>query len=63
MTMLESQKIIGANAFLRVEAFSVMVEIMDVKQAYGNTRYLVEPLNGTGEAWVDSSRVTIMYGV
>jgi len=63
MTMLESQKIIGANAFLRVEAFSVMVEIMDVKQAYGNTRYLVEPIGGHGEAWVDKSRIKIVEGV
>jgi hypothetical protein len=63
MSMLEMSKTIGANAFLRVEAFSVAVEVMDAKQAYGNTRYLVKPTNGTGEAWVDSSRVTIMYGV
>lgn len=63
MTMLESQKIIGARALLRVEAFSVMVEVMDVKQAYGNTRYLVQPVNGHGEAWVDKSRITITEGV
>ena len=60
MTTLESQKIIGARALLRVEAFSVMVEVMDVKQAYGNTRYLVEPIGGHGEAWVDKSRIKIV---
>ena len=63
MTMLESQKIIGARALLRVEAFSVMVEVMDVKQAYGNTRYLVEPIGGHGEAWVDKSRIKIVEAV
>jgi len=63
MTMLEMSKTIGANAFLRVEAFSVAVEVMDAKQAYGNTRYLVQPINGHGEAWVDSSRITITEGV
>ena len=63
MSALESQKIIGAKALLRVEAFSVMVEVMDVKQAYGNTRYLVEPIGGHGEAWVDKSRIKIVEGV
>ena len=63
MSTLESQKIIGARALLRVEAFSVMVEVMDVKQAYGNTRYLVEPIGGHGEAWVDKSRIKIVEGV
>jgi len=63
MSALESQKIIGARALLRVEAFSVMVEVMDVKQAYGNTRYLVEPIGGHGEAWVDKSRIKIVEGV
>jgi len=60
MSTIESQKIIGARALLRVEAFSVMVEVMDVKQAYGNTRYLVEPIGGHGEAWVDKSRIKIV---
>jgi len=63
MSALESQKIIGAKALLRVEAFSVMVEVMDVKQAYGNTRYLVEPIGGHGEAWVDKSRIKIVEAV
>lgn len=63
MSTMEMSKAIGATALLRVEAFSVMVEITDAKQAYGNTRYLVEPINGHGTAWVDSSRITITEGV
>jgi hypothetical protein len=58
MTMLEMGKTIGELALLRVEGFQVQVHINDAKQAYGNTRYLVTPTNGTGGAWVDSSRLT-----
>jgi hypothetical protein len=61
--MLEMSKTVGATALLRIEAFSVGVKVMDAKQAYGNTRYLVTPTNGQGEAWVDSSRITITEGV
>lgn len=58
MSMLEMSKAIGELALLRVEGFAVQVHVEDAKQAYGNTRYLVTPTNGTGSAWVDSSRLT-----
>ena len=57
MTIAEMAKVIGSLAMLRIEGFQVQVEILDVKQAYGNTRYLVMPTNGAGSAWVDSSRI------
>jgi cell division protein FtsN len=56
--MKELMKALGKQAQLRLEGFSVAVTISDVKQAYGNTRYYVTPVNGTGEAWVDESRLS-----
>ena len=50
-------KAIGKTTLLRVESFNMQVVIMDVKRAYGNTRYLVEPTTGSGSAWVDESRL------
>jgi hypothetical protein len=58
MTTAEMAKSIGKKAVLRIEAFGMGVEILDVKRAYGNTRYLVEPLTGIGEAWVDENRLS-----
>jgi hypothetical protein len=58
MSTIEMMKAIGEIALLRVEGFQVQVHINDAKQAYGNTRFLVSPTNGTGGAWVDSSRLT-----
>jgi cell division protein FtsN len=61
--MKELMKALGKQAQLRLEGFSVAVTISDVKQAYGNTRYYVTPVNGTGEAWVDESRISNIQGV
>ena len=58
MSMLEMSKAIGELALLRVEGFAVQVHVEDAKQAYGNTRYLVTPTNGTGSAWVDKARLS-----
>lgn len=58
MSIATLSKAIGQKALLRIEAFSVGVEILDVKTAYGNVRYLVEPLTGVGEAWVDETRIS-----
>jgi len=35
------------------------VRIVNVKTAYGALRFLVTPLAGEGEEWVDASRVTL----
>ncbi len=35
-------------------AIRVGVKVLDVKQSYGKTRYLVQPLVGLGSAWVEN---------
>ena len=40
----------------------IMVVIKDIRHEFGCTRQLVVPVNGNGEAWVDSSRVKISEG-
>lgn len=49
---------IGRTATLRTSDFSVAVTVKDAKLAYGNVRYLVTPVMGSGETWADDSRVT-----
>lgn len=59
VSLTEMVGIIGTTALVRVEGttFSVPMTISDVKVSYGNKRYLVSPVGGTGQAWVDASRV------
>lgn len=54
---------IGSIKMIRpgtTDGLSVHVRIADVKLSYGNVRYLVSPVSGTGSVWVDSSRVQIL---
>jgi hypothetical protein len=59
MNTLELSKAIGKTALLRTGSFQYEVRIQNAKTAYGNVRYLVTPVSGTGSVWVDSNRVTI----
>ena len=50
---------IGQIVNVRVEAFTIPMTVKDVKSSYGNIRLEVEPLSGTGRAWIELSRVAI----
>lgn len=58
MSIAEMSKMLGQTVQVKMEAFTVPMTVRDVKVAYGNLRYLVSPSGGSGEAWVDSARVT-----
>lgn len=48
---------IGKSALVTIQkpvGITVLVEILDVKQSYGKTRWLVKPVNGEGDAWVEA---------
>jgi hypothetical protein len=59
MTTADLAKTIGREAILSSDKLCFTVQIQDAKLAYGNVRYLVSPVSGTGSVWVDSSRVQI----
>lgn len=56
MKLSDYQKYIGKIALFRVRGvgLSFQVKIKDVKNKYGNIRFLVEPVSGTGSAWVEN---------
>jgi hypothetical protein len=66
MTTSELAKIIGARGLLSLAldggSLQVPVRIADAKRSYGNTRYRVEPIGGTGSAWVNQTRVNVKGG-
>ena len=49
---------LGKTGVLRCEYLSVDVTIADAKRSYGRTLLLVRPVSGSGEQWVEESRVT-----
>jgi hypothetical protein len=57
MSLLEMQSYIGKTGMLAHGGIATRVRIHDVKKSYGNLRFLVRPVDGAGEAWVDANRV------
>lgn len=54
MTAKQMADIIGKRAYIRSGTLEVEVTIVDIKSAYGNTRYQVAPVKGFGNTWVES---------
>ena len=52
--MKELLAVINKEGFITTGGLRVDVKVTDVKQSYGRTRYLVTPLAGEGEVWVES---------
>ena len=48
---------IGKSGLLRCEYLSVEIAVADAKRSYGRTLLLVRPVAGTGEQWVEESRI------
>ena len=61
MTLKDAVGMIGQEADLRTEgrALVVRVKVVDAKQAYGQFRFTVEPVAGSGQVTVDASRLTL----
>ncbi|HET9218990.1 MAG TPA: hypothetical protein VFR18_18545 [Terriglobia bacterium] len=48
---------IGRAGALRFDSLSVDITVADSKRSYGRTLLLVRPVSGTGEQWVEESRI------
>jgi hypothetical protein len=48
--------VIGREGIVRYDTIKVAVRVLDVKTSYGCTRYLIAPIAGGGEAWIDAAR-------
>lgn len=53
-TTNDSLPLIGTVRTIKIGSLSIDVKIKDVKNSYGKTRYLVAPLAGHGEQWMES---------
>lgn len=52
------ESVIGKKALYRPNlSLAFEVKILDIKSSYGKVRYLVVPIAGTGERWVEEVEV------
>lgn len=45
--------LIGAQGSITVGELHIDVRVLDVKQSYGKVRYLVQPIAGSGQQWME----------
>ncbi len=54
MTTANAMHLIGQARTIVLGTLTIDVLIRDVKQSYGRTRYLVVPVSGQGEQWIET---------
>jgi hypothetical protein len=59
MTALELSQNICKIGTIVCGTVRVSVHIMDGKTAYGTPRYLITPVSGSGQQWVNADRVSV----
>lgn len=47
----QNAPLLGRTGFIKEGGLTFRVKIVDIKQSYGRTRYLVEPVSGKGQEW------------
>jgi len=53
MTNIEKIKLVGTKIIIKLDEFNIEVFIIDFKTSYGRDRWLVKPVAGTGEKWIE----------
>lgn len=59
MTAREMQEALNRTADYTLNGLTVRVSINDVKCSFGQVRYLIKPIMGSGEVWVNQDSVTL----
>ena len=58
MTNAELAEFVGKEGILvHIAHLGILVRSLDAREVYGRLDILVEPVAGTGEAWVSESRI------
>ena len=53
----EITQYVGKTGNVLLGGLTVAVKIKDVKNSYGRIRYLITPVTGSGEVWVESVKI------
>ena len=55
---INPKSLIGKSGLMTLDDLTVGVNITDARVRFGHIDLLVEPINGSGEKWVEKHRVT-----
>jgi hypothetical protein len=58
MSVNTLKEYIGQTATIRLSGLTIAVRIIDIKETWGRTRYLVTPIAGSGEIFVENIRIS-----
>jgi hypothetical protein len=58
MSSEDIKKLIGKKGTIILSSLTVEVKVLDVKSAYGRTRFQVEPIAGSGKAWMEKVAIS-----
>jgi len=54
METAEKMKKLGTIGTIKIDKFLINVHVLNFKTAYGRDRWLVKPVSGSGEVWVEN---------
>lgn len=57
MSYAKQAAVIGKRGYIKLGGLEVSIEVLDYKNSYGKDRWLVTPLSGAGEIWVEEVHV------
>ena len=60
MTVKAMAELIGRHVSVRYESLEITCRVEDAKVSYGRPRLLIAPLTGSGQQWIESTRVSRM---
>ena len=64
MTVREMvQEMKGRQALWAVDTLKVLVDIRDIREAFGRVDFLISPVGGSGEKWVQKGSLTFVTAV
>ncbi len=57
MTNTELAEYVDREGILGIDKLGVLIHSLDARESFGRLDVLVEPVQGTGRAWVAESRI------
>ncbi len=60
MTLSQLEDLRTKQVRYEINGLRINVKVLDAKLSYGNERYLITPLDGSGTIWVNQQSVTIL---
>jgi uncharacterized protein (AIM24 family) len=58
-TVKETIALLGRTVVVQFGGVNVNCKILDVKTVWGQERWQVEPLSGSGQVWVEANRAKL----